>query len=154
MPNYRLRWEIDIEAATPIEAAEKALAAQRKPDGIATIFDVWERTLSGQPIQDTKTTVDLMPDDAPLFCGVYPNGLQWADRRRTVCGDYVTVAFLFFDTLNLRIEPDCPAVFREVITHAAAAIQARRGEAYSISACNQTVILGSACAEPNVAVPA
>ena len=40
MPEYRVRWEIDIEADNPQEAAEKALAIHRKPDSIATVFDV------------------------------------------------------------------------------------------------------------------
>jgi hypothetical protein len=37
---YLVTWEIDIDADTPEEAARKALAIQRNPDSIATIFDV------------------------------------------------------------------------------------------------------------------
>jgi len=33
-------WEIDIDAATPREAAEKALAIQHNPESSATVFDV------------------------------------------------------------------------------------------------------------------
>jgi hypothetical protein len=36
----RIRWEIDVDARTPREAARKALAIQRDPDSIATVFDV------------------------------------------------------------------------------------------------------------------
>ena len=35
---YRVRWEIDIWAANPRAAAEKALATQRRLDSIATVF--------------------------------------------------------------------------------------------------------------------
>lgn len=37
---YRVTWQIDIEANSPREAAEMARAIQRKPDNIAGVFDV------------------------------------------------------------------------------------------------------------------
>jgi len=40
MPDYRVRWEIDIDAESYQEAAEAALAIQRDPASIATVFDV------------------------------------------------------------------------------------------------------------------
>jgi hypothetical protein len=40
MAEYLVTWQIDIEAASPLEAARKALAIHRKPDSIATIFEV------------------------------------------------------------------------------------------------------------------
>lgn len=43
MPDYRVRWEIDIEAVSYKEAAETALAIQRDPASIATVFDVRAR---------------------------------------------------------------------------------------------------------------
>ena len=36
----RVCWEIDVDARTPREAARKALAIQRDPKSIATVFDV------------------------------------------------------------------------------------------------------------------
>ena len=59
MTEYRVRWEIDIEADSPREAAEKALAIHRKPDSIAAVFDVWPREARG-PFE--LETVDLTPD--------------------------------------------------------------------------------------------
>lgn len=41
MPNYLVRWEIDIEADTPREAAVKALEIQRDTESIATVFHVF-----------------------------------------------------------------------------------------------------------------
>lgn len=38
---YRVRWEIDLEAPTPVEAARMALEIQRDPDSIATVFEVY-----------------------------------------------------------------------------------------------------------------
>ncbi len=42
MPLYRVRWEIDIGAATPTEAAARALIVQRDTDpaNAATVFEV------------------------------------------------------------------------------------------------------------------
>ena len=40
MPEYRVHWEIDIEAESPIDAAEQALTIHRSPESIATVFDV------------------------------------------------------------------------------------------------------------------
>ena len=37
---YRVTWEIDIEAGSPLAAAKKALKIQRDPSSIATVFDV------------------------------------------------------------------------------------------------------------------
>ncbi len=37
---YRVKWEIDIEAGSAEEAARKALAIQRDPGSMATVFSV------------------------------------------------------------------------------------------------------------------
>lgn len=37
---YRVRWEIDLEADTPEEAARQALDIHRDPESMATLFDV------------------------------------------------------------------------------------------------------------------
>lgn len=40
---FRVIWEIEIEADTPTEAAFEARAIQLTPDMSATVFDVWAR---------------------------------------------------------------------------------------------------------------
>jgi hypothetical protein len=40
MPTYYVKWEIDIDAENHEEAAREALAIQRDPGSIATVFDV------------------------------------------------------------------------------------------------------------------
>lgn len=40
MPEYRVIWEMDIDASSPREAAEEALKVHRDPESIATIFTV------------------------------------------------------------------------------------------------------------------
>ncbi len=40
MPEYRITWEMDIDADSPIDAARQALRIQRDPDSIANVFDI------------------------------------------------------------------------------------------------------------------
>ena len=42
MPHYLVRWEIDIVAESPQEAAEKARRCQTRAGTQATVFDVFE----------------------------------------------------------------------------------------------------------------
>lgn len=37
---YRVRWEIEVEAETPLEAAETARSYQTTPGTTATVFEV------------------------------------------------------------------------------------------------------------------
>ena len=56
MPTYRVFWEIDIHAETPIDAARQALKIHRDPEGIATVFEVHG--------PECITTIDLSEDEA------------------------------------------------------------------------------------------
>ncbi len=53
-----VRWEIDVDCATPEEAAETALRVQRDPDSTAVVFDVTDE-------KGECTQVDLMPEAVP-----------------------------------------------------------------------------------------
>jgi hypothetical protein len=50
MRTYLVTWDINIEAESPREAAERALAIQRKEDSTALTFTVWD---------DKMTVIDL-----------------------------------------------------------------------------------------------
>ena len=50
MPEYRIHWEIDITAATPLEAAQRALRIHRDSESIATVFDVTDEAGTTQRI--------------------------------------------------------------------------------------------------------
>jgi hypothetical protein len=77
-----------------------------------------------------------------LFVGCYPTGLVYADRGRDERGDYKRLAFLPYDTLALEFSPGSEA-FRAVIEACAAKVQAQRGGRFEVSACGQSVRLGS-----------
>lgn len=53
MAEYRITWEIDIEAGNPRKAAEEALRIMKDPDSIASVFTVWDA-------KDNATTIDLL----------------------------------------------------------------------------------------------
>ncbi len=58
---FKVIWEIDIDAKTPVEAARKALSIQRASDSIATAFAV--RDAKGH-----VTQVDLSATEIPVVC--------------------------------------------------------------------------------------
>ncbi len=37
---YRVKWEVDVDAKSPRDAAKQALRMQRDPESWATVFDV------------------------------------------------------------------------------------------------------------------
>lgn len=54
MPNYRITWEIDLDAANPAAAAREAREIQQDPDSIATIFEVLNRRTGRRWTADTN----------------------------------------------------------------------------------------------------
>jgi hypothetical protein len=61
---YRVRWEIDLDANSTEEAAKKALAIQRDPESIGTVFDVswtpeWKPTKNARRGKAKTVRVDL-----------------------------------------------------------------------------------------------
>lgn len=61
MREYRVSWEVDIIAASPLEAAQKARAMQQDPHNIATVFNAMAPCSCGCGVYyaDQGTTVDL-----------------------------------------------------------------------------------------------
>lgn len=59
---YLVTWEIDIEADSPREAAEKALRIQRDPESIATVFAVTESGHEDGGSFVRTTEFDLTPE--------------------------------------------------------------------------------------------
>jgi hypothetical protein len=59
---YRVRWEIEVEAETPREAAERARHYQTKPGTTATVFEVAEIHPYAIRRHGDPVTIDLTPD--------------------------------------------------------------------------------------------
>jgi hypothetical protein len=62
--HYRVRWEIDVEAASALDAAWLACELQKDPRSVATVFEVVDE--AGQ-----SATFDL-PDRAEASSGRRP----------------------------------------------------------------------------------
>lgn len=65
VPDYRVLWEIDLIADNPKDAAREALAIQRNPESLATVFDVY-RARRRKPVR-----VDL-GEGLPIKRAEYP----------------------------------------------------------------------------------
>lgn len=64
MPEYRVEWSIDILAGSPRKAAEQALAIQRDPESIATVFDVTLFDSTGETGRwRPSERIDLLEDE-------------------------------------------------------------------------------------------
>lgn len=78
-----------------------------------------------------------------LFIGCFPTGLSYADKNKSEHGDYKRIAFLFFDTLELKVYDHNSPHLSYVEEHAYS-LRERRGEEYQTSTSGQTITLGYA----------
>jgi hypothetical protein len=62
MPEYVVRWEIDLTADDPRDAARHAREAQLDPETTAVVFEVWPRDAYESP--DDRKVVDLDDPEA------------------------------------------------------------------------------------------
>lgn len=60
MPEFKVKWEIDIYAESPEDAARAALRIQRDPKSAATVFEVREN--NPDPLATTEETIDVGPE--------------------------------------------------------------------------------------------
>lgn len=121
------------------------IGALRDPN-VATVFGLVEAPRELQILPgSTACSVGAAPealDTERISACVFGTGISYADKGRREHGDFARLAFLHFDTLELKIEESCPAQFQAEIIRDAAVIQARRGEVYQVSTVGQTVTLG------------
>lgn len=88
MTMFHVSWEIDIEAANPREAAEKAWAHMRREDSTANVFSIIEHDKSGEPVQVDLMDVEELNDDSCRSCGAeYDDGGDGFDGLCPSCAD-------------------------------------------------------------------
>ena len=61
MTSYLVKWEIDIEADSPIKAAKEARLIQQDPFSEALVFDVYTSNIAER--NSLIQTVDLLLDE-------------------------------------------------------------------------------------------
>lgn len=93
-------WEIDIDADSPIEAAQEARAVQLRPDTTATVFSVWEHAGMMHRIDLAERTGRL--DGAELVA--VKTGLRFLERARDVPASIKDVASVMLTYLEKREE--------------------------------------------------
>lgn len=64
MKQMKVRWEIDVDARTPKEAAQRVLRIQRDPGSIATVYEVYHK--------GSKRIVDLSGIERVRICRLRP----------------------------------------------------------------------------------
>jgi hypothetical protein len=106
-------------------------------DLVRKLYDVADKIREEHDLEGRSSGRD------PLFIGVFPAGISYADRTRSRHGDYLQVAFLPYDTLALEYRgPKVSSDMRASIEKHAASLQARKGQTFQVSAAGQTVKLG------------
>lgn len=55
---WRVRWEVDVEATTAIDAARLAHRLQLAPGSTATVYDAWPRDAPSRPKRIDLSSVD------------------------------------------------------------------------------------------------
>ncbi|MCH8552926.1 MAG: hypothetical protein LAT62_13385 [Natronospirillum sp.] len=80
--------------------------------------------------------------DSKIFIASMPTGLWYTDRTREEGGDYKVLGYLLYGSLELTVEPGCPAPLAADIRAHAKTLQDRRGESHQISTAGQTITLG------------
>jgi hypothetical protein len=114
---YTIVWRIDVEADTPAHAAEAALAIQRDPTSLATVFDVRDtkahKTYRSVFVAPPGTRLKPTDDDmkhARLF-------LEQIRRLREiggVAGTSTEENEIFFIACTLRNERDAALIRKEI----------------------------------------
>lgn len=70
--SYRVKWEIDVDASTPLEAAKKARELQIHEGSWANVFEVsCEQTVCGEPIWTRVDLMDIENADGPTYPDAY-----------------------------------------------------------------------------------
>jgi hypothetical protein len=94
---FRVIWEIEIDADGPKQAAEQARALQMNPAMPATIFEVWEHARQRMHRIDLLAAEDRL-DKAEMahFRGTLRR-LQCSPEPRRGIKDLVTVMLIFLD---------------------------------------------------------
>jgi hypothetical protein len=136
-----------------IELAKKAIYFREK----AASLEIQAKYYENEPLRleqkakekefdkrERKNLKNIGANEA-LFCGNYPTGIFYADKRREVNGDYMTIGRIFYSDLSWKISDNCPADIRSLVQADIDRILSMKGQEYQVSSCGQTVTLGGNC---------
>jgi hypothetical protein len=93
---FRVIWEIDIDADSPMEAAHEARAVQLRPDTTATVFNVWEHAGLMHSVDLAEQTGRLVGTELVAV----KTGLRFLERARDVPASIKDVASVMLTYLE------------------------------------------------------
>jgi hypothetical protein len=99
---FRVIWEIDIDAEGPKEAAEQARAIQLTPGMSATVFDVWAYVAGKMHRIDLVEEVDRMDRDELFAVRAGLRLLQCKSDTPLCIQELATVILIFLDKDNMK----------------------------------------------------
>jgi len=94
---FRVIWEIEIDADSPKQAAEQARALQMNPAMPATIFEAWEHARQRMHRVDLSAAEDRLDKAEMAHFRATLRRLQCSPEPRRDIKDMVTVMLIFLD---------------------------------------------------------
>jgi hypothetical protein len=94
---FRVVWEIDVDADSPEEAAERARVVQLNPDMPATLFDVWDHAKQRMHRIDLAAPTDRLEEVEVASVRATLRCLQCAPDLQPGMKDLVSVMLIFLD---------------------------------------------------------
>jgi hypothetical protein len=101
---FRLIWEIEIEADRPKEAAQQAKAIQLTPGMSATVFDVWAYAAGKMHRIDLVEEPDRLDRDELFAVRAGLRLLQCKPDTPPSIQDLATVILIFLDRDNMMLK--------------------------------------------------
>lgn len=131
-------WEVVTQQFTPNDIEYSRVVIRQPDSGCLREISVRHEDL---PIPFHIPDEDVVALDA-LFVGVYPGGIVYSDRFKEQDHDYMKIAFLPYDTLELREDhPENPLMDR--VRRLAEEMQMKAGTRFPLSADGvHSVVLG------------
>jgi hypothetical protein len=94
---FRVIWEIEIEAENPKEAVQRAREVQLRPDMPATVFDVWDHARQKMHRIDFAEPIGRLDEIALTSLRAAFRRLQCAPDLPRATRDVVSVMLVFLD---------------------------------------------------------
>ena len=101
---FRVIWEIEIEAESPKEAAQEARAIQLTPGMSATVFDVWAYAAGKMHRIDLVEEPDRLDRDELFAVRAGLRLLQCKPDTPPSIQDLATVILIFLDRDNMMLK--------------------------------------------------
>lgn len=94
---FRVIWEVEIEAGSPKQAAEQARLLQLNPQMPATVFEIWEHARQRMHRVDLAAAADRLDKAEMANVRATLRRLQCSPEPRLDIKDMVTVMLIFLD---------------------------------------------------------